>query len=62
MKILQLKKFPIFDVFLNDGWLEWSRYLFKKSKLIHLAGNKISNKQTLHELNKEIASHAESKK
>lgn len=59
LKILQVKKFPIWDIFVEDGWLNWSRYLFKKDKLIYLAGNKLVSKSLLQQITKHIkdASH-----
>lgn len=54
MKILQVKKFPIYDVFLDEGWTNWSRYLFKKGKLIHLDGAKLASKSILNQIAKDI--------
>lgn len=42
MKILQVKKFPIYDIFEGDGWEMWSRYLLKNGKFIYIAGNKLN--------------------
>ena len=42
MKILQVKKLPIFDIFLSEGWTHWTRVLLKKDHLIHLAGDRLN--------------------
>ena len=34
MKIHQVKKFPIYDIFTGNGWLNWTRILIDKSKKI----------------------------
>ncbi len=47
MKILKVKTHPLFDIFTGDGWLNWSRYLIKKGKLIYIGGTKIIDKQVL---------------
>lgn len=54
MKILQVKKFPIYDVFDGDGWTNWSRYLFKKGKLIYLSGLKLTSKSILNQIANQI--------
>lgn len=28
MKILQVKKFPIYDIFVGEGWDNWTRILY----------------------------------
>ncbi len=55
MKILKVKTHPLFDVFLGDGWLNWSRYLIKKGKLIYIGGTKLVDKQTLASITKETS-------
>lgn len=54
MKILQVKKFPIYDVFLDEGWTNWSRYLLKKGKLIYISGVKILDRAILTSIATEI--------
>lgn len=39
-KILRVKKFPIYDVFTGEGWLDWTRFLFQHGKLVYLQGEK----------------------
>ena len=31
MKILRVKKFPLYDVFQGEGWDNWSRVLIKQA-------------------------------
>jgi len=38
MKVLRVKKFPIFDVFFGEGWEDWTRVLLKGTHLIYLGG------------------------
>jgi len=40
IKVLQVKKFPIFDVFTGDGWLNWTRILIQPNKTTVIAGDK----------------------
>ena len=54
LKILQVKKFPIWDIFQLDGWLNWTRILLKNKKVIQIAGNKITSKATLFEIEQKI--------
>ena len=42
MKILQVKRLPIYDIFLEDGWNHWTRVLLKKDHLIHLNGDRLN--------------------
>lgn len=43
MKILQVKKFPIYDIFIGNGWLNWTRILIDKSKKVTIiAGEQLS--------------------
>lgn len=44
IKVLRVFKNPIFDVFLGDGWNNWSRVLIRKDKMIHLDGNRFTFK------------------
>ena len=37
--VLQVKKYPIFDVFTGEGWENWTRIMLKNNKIIHVAGN-----------------------
>ncbi len=37
-KILQVKKFPIYDIFTGQGWLNWTRILVQPGKTTVLAG------------------------
>jgi hypothetical protein len=60
MKILQVKKFPIFDIFTGEGWENWSRYLIKKNKIIYIAGIKLSDKQSVTQLTKTIQNATQS--
>ncbi len=36
---MRVKKFPLFDVFLNDGWEWWSRVLIRDGTAKVVAGN-----------------------
>ena len=38
IKMLQVKKFPLFDCFFDEGWLNWSRVYFKHNKVKVIAG------------------------
>lgn len=38
MKILQVKKFPLYDVFLYDGWTNWSRVKVQDGSITVIAG------------------------
>jgi len=46
MKILQVKRLPIYDIFLDDGWNHWTRVLLKKDHLIHLNGDRLNGTTT----------------
>lgn len=50
MKILQVKKFPLYDIFQDEGWYAWSRYLLKKGKLIYVGGAKILDRAILSQI------------
>lgn len=54
MKVLQVKNFPIWDIFEGEGWENWSRYLYKKGKLIYISGVKLVDKTQLNKLVKTI--------
>jgi hypothetical protein len=42
MKILQIKHTTIYDIFLGEGWKNWSRYRFVKGIYTHLEGTRLS--------------------
>ena len=43
MKILRVKKLPVFDVFTGEGWYNWARVLYdyKNSRLKVVKGENI---------------------
>lgn len=41
MKVLQVKKFPIFDIFQGEGWDNWTRVRIVKGRIVHVAGEHI---------------------
>lgn len=41
MKILRVKKLPIYDVFYGDGWLNWTRVIKHHDNLKVLGGNQL---------------------
>jgi hypothetical protein len=45
LKVLRVKKFPLYDVFQGEGWEQWSRILMKGSKAILIAGEHLSISQ-----------------
>jgi hypothetical protein len=51
MKILQVKRTPIYDVFIGDGWHSWTRILLRNSIVKVLSGLPLSrsDQQTLTE-------------
>jgi len=46
IKVLQVKKFPIFDIFTGIGWLNWTRILLQKDKITTLNGQVIKKELT----------------
>jgi hypothetical protein len=34
MRVYQVKRFPIYDIFTGDGWENWSRVLVSKDKRV----------------------------
>jgi hypothetical protein len=38
MKILQVKKSPIYDIFMGEGWHNWSRIILQKEGLKIIGG------------------------
>lgn len=42
LKILRVKKFPLYDVFQGEGWDGWTRILLKGNKAILIAGAHLS--------------------
>jgi len=38
IKVLRVKKFPLYDLFQGEGWENWSRVLIKGNKAILVAG------------------------
>jgi hypothetical protein len=40
-RLYRFKHSPLVDVFTGEGWLNWSRYLVKKDRLIFIAGQKL---------------------
>ena len=42
MKILRIKKLPIFDVFVGEGWYNWSRIIYQHKSIKLLDGEKLS--------------------
>ncbi len=47
MKVLQVKRTPIYDIFLGDGWYNWTRILFRQQIIKVLAGSPLSKDQQL---------------
>ena len=46
IKALQVKRFPIYDIFFGSGWEGWSRVLIeRKNKAIVLGGNQLPHHQ-----------------
>ena len=45
LKILRIKKFPLYDIFQGEGWENWSRYLFIKGHLKLISGIPLSIKE-----------------
>lgn len=38
MKVLRVKKFPLFDIFLGLGWKNWTRVQVEKDKSMKIVG------------------------
>lgn len=49
LKILAGKRNQFFDVFYGEGWYDWSRYIVRNNKLVHVGGRTL-NKQELKEV------------
>ena len=45
LKVLRVKKFPLYDVFQGEGWEKWSRILLKGTKAVLIAGEHLSISQ-----------------
>jgi hypothetical protein len=45
LKVLRVKKFPLYDVFQGEGWENWSRVLMKGTKAVLIAGSHLSISQ-----------------
>ena len=43
MKILRVKKLPLYDVFTGDGWYNWSRIVKNNDTLKIISGNQLSS-------------------
>ena len=45
MKILRVKKLPIYDIFLGEGWYNWTRVMHdvKNSRLKMVAGENLGS-------------------
>jgi hypothetical protein len=58
MKILQVKKFPIYDIFTDLGWLNWTRILIDKNKKISvIAGEPIKTDLSPQQLQQQALVH-----
>lgn len=45
IRVLRLKKYPIWDIFIGNGWKNWSRVLKDKFGKYHvLSGNELNQK------------------
>ena len=42
MKVLQVKKTPIYDVFIGEGWYNWTRVLLRNDVVKVLSGSPLS--------------------
>jgi hypothetical protein len=42
MKILRVKKLPLYDVFTGEGWYNWSRVVKQNDQLKVISGNQLS--------------------
>ena len=42
MKILRVKKLPLYDVFIGEGWLNWTRVVKQGEALKVIGGNQLS--------------------
>lgn len=48
LKVLQVKKLPIYDVFKGEGWENWSRIMINKAlkgQATHLGGQILTKKE-----------------
>lgn len=43
MKILRVKKFPLFDVFTGEGWDHWSRVVKQGDNVKVIAGEQLNS-------------------
>ena len=59
-KVLQVKKFPIYDVFLGDGWKEWSRVKFVNGNITVIEGAPL-NSSVVNSVNKAIKEYRTAK-
>ena len=41
MKILNIKKTKLYDIFLGEGWKNWSRYRFHEGIYTHINGTRL---------------------
>ena len=53
MKVLRIKRTPLYDVFVGEGWKEWSRYLHIAGKTTYVSGKRLP-KHLLNKLEQEI--------
>ena len=53
MKILQVKHTTFYDIFMGDGWKNWSRYRFIKGVYTHIDGNRLP-RNIIEKIKKEI--------
>jgi hypothetical protein len=45
MKVLQVKRFPIYDIFQDEGWSNWTRIRVVQGRILHVAGEHIPIKE-----------------
>lgn len=53
MIIKKVKSTKFYDIFLQDGWKNWSRYRFDKEIYTHIAGNRLT-RNLIEKIKKEI--------
>jgi len=54
MKILRVKKTNLYDVFMGEGWENWSRYSLVKGRYLSFVNGKELPKMLLGKIFKEI--------
>jgi hypothetical protein len=45
MKVLRVKKFPLFDIFFGEGWENWTRVQVNKDRSMKVVGGLELDKQ-----------------